>query len=331
MPVAVYKLRIRDTPGDDSAWQEARVVAASVAEALVQAQQRFGEDRVMAIAQDAVGEPLTGEDAEPAALAADGAPVVYADAIVARPPADALDPAARAQAFADAAAGHIDDVAFARDPVASAPMPWEGRWRPAVLLWIGVAAGIVAFAISLGVGNSGRDRFVTAAPTDAGASPGLPLDGTAPSGGVLAATGMRVRPRDDDEPRFGDMVGEAVASTDADLDPDTAEQVRSIGTAVGDLFARTSAENAPPPPMPPSPGIAPGPVSAPIPPPPPGALPPMPDASLPPLGGTPPVREAAMLRPFFVQVERAGQVQTLRVPAYDADHARAIITDLPDR
>src|SRR4029079_12402356 len=70
MTVAVYKLRIRADTGDDGHWQDARVVAASLAEALVQAQQRFGEDRVMAIAQDANGGVPTEADLAAAALEA---------------------------------------------------------------------------------------------------------------------------------------------------------------------------------------------------------------------------------------------------------------------
>ena len=135
MPVAVYKLRIRDTAGDDSAWQEARVVAASVAEALVQAQQRFGEERVMAVAQDAVGEPLDEEETA-AQAAADAASMATDETILARPP--------DSPAIVEAEMARSIDLAYvAAESQPREPMPWEGRWRPSVLVWIGIALGLL--------------------------------------------------------------------------------------------------------------------------------------------------------------------------------------------
>jgi hypothetical protein len=44
------------------------------------------------------------------------------------------------------------------------------------------------------------------------------------------------------------------------------------------------------------------------------------------------VREPAQLQPYFVEVRRGRRItETLRVMAYDADHARAIVSDLPER
>ena len=308
MPVAVYKLRIRDTAGDDSAWQEARVVAASVAEALVQAQQRFGEERVMAVAQDAVGEPL--DDDEIAAQAAAEADAPVDDAILARAP--------DSPAVTEAAMARSVELAYAAaESTPRAPMPWEGRWRPSVLVWIGIAAGLLFFLFWYQVGAPARERFVTAAPAAVEKASGLALDGDAPRGGVLAAAGVGgVRPRSNED-ALEAMVGETVAHLpdDTGMDEETADDVRTIGTLVGDMFARWPADQEPadPPPYRDS-EYAPEPLPS---------VPPeeMPLAS----------REASVLRPFYVEVERSGMVETLRVTAYDIDHARAIVSELPER
>jgi hypothetical protein len=315
MPVAVYKLRIRDRPGDDSAWQEARVVANGVAEALVQAQQRFGEEYVMAIEQD-TGEPATDAD-----IAAHDEPV-YADAIVARPVPGAV-PAVASMAH-DAHEptlalagdiGHFDDAATRE------PMPWEGRWRPSVLLWSGIVVGLVLFALWVQFGAEGRERFVTASSSPSTPASGLALDQPAPSGGVLAAAGLRVRP-DERGARGNEVVDEAVAewAEAADVDEETAGQVRDIGNLVGDMFTRYPTEPASPPDAPPYRASPDDDVAASMP----GGH-----------DGVPPAlatHEPSVLRPFFVEVERGdGSIETLRVTAYDADHARAIVTDLPER
>jgi hypothetical protein len=276
MPVAIYKLRIRDRPGDDSAWQEARVVAAGVAEALVQAQQRFGEEYVMGIEQD-TGEPVPEDEAADAAIDA---------------PAPAL-----------ALAG---DIGFHSGDAPREPMPWEGRWRPSVLVWTGVGAGVLLFALWVQFGESGRDRFVTASDAPVAPASGLALDHSAPTGGVLAATGLRVRPGQRGNAGM-EVVDEAVAefSEAADVDEDTANQVRDIGNLVGDMFSRYPDEPASPPDTPASPPDAPPPLST---------------------------NEPSVLRPFYVEVERGdGSVETLRVTASDAVHARAIVGGLPER
>jgi hypothetical protein len=190
-----------------------------------------------------------------------------------------------------------------------------------VLLWIGFALGVVLFALWFQLGTSGRDRFVTASATGSSSGPGLALDGSAPPGGVLAATGLRVRPG-----RAGDtasaIVDEAVAewSEAAELDDETAGQVRDIGNLVGDMFSRFPAEPESPPDAPPYRAAPEDEVAAAVP----GGF-----------DGAPPaleMPESSVLRPFYVEVERGdGSIETLRVTAYDADHARAIVTDLPER
>jgi hypothetical protein len=322
MSVAVYKLRIRDEAGDEARWQERRIVAPSLAEALVQAQQRFGEDRVMAIAQDTVGEAPTEADLAQAALAAPPTDVVVPEPlpdprIV---PADA-EPEARVDAML-AAAGEITYETVRE------PMPWEGRWRPANLLKIGVAAGLLAFAGWYAFGAPASQRFVTAAPAATGRANGLELGEVAPRGGVLAATGVPLH-RGDDPVVIGQAVGEAVADIVDDREDDDAyaisdedddvvddPAVRTIGAMVGDMFARGRDEDAPPRDDYPLRDARTGEiVGAPAP-------------SLPP----PPPREPSVLQPYFVGVDRGGGViETLRVPAYDADHARAIVSDLPER
>jgi hypothetical protein len=320
MTVAVYKLRIRDEAGDDGRWREARVVAASLAQALVQAQQRFGEDRVMAIAQDAAGEEPTDADLAAAALDAPVHAVVVPEPLpdpqIVHP--GALEPEARVDAIIAAA----DELPHA--PV-RAPMPWEGRWRPANLLRIGIAAGVVAFFAWYQFGAPAAQRFVTAAPAAAEKPAGLALGDAPPRGGVLAATGVPLR-RGDDAMAIGGIVGEAVADVvddedgaDAYADPQPVVDdptVRTIGTIVGDMFSRGS-DDAPPPPRDDAPYRYDRPaeiVGAPAP-----ALP-------------APPREPSVLREYFVGVDRGGGViETLRVPAYDADHARMIVSELPER
>jgi hypothetical protein len=309
MSVAVYKLRIRDEAGDDERWQEARVVAASLAEALVQAQQRFGEDRVMAVAQDTVGEAPTEDDL---AGTAHAVPEPLPDPQIVHGDADA-----RVDGYIAAA----DGIPY--EPMRE-PMPWEGHWRPANLLRGGIAAGLLAFVAWYQFGAPASQRFVTAAPQAAKTPDALALGEVAPRGGVLAATGTRLRPNDDDPAVIGEAVGEAVADVmdDDDNAPYAAsagdgddETVHAIGALVGDMFAR--APNEPPSPRDDFPlrdartGEI---VGAPAP-----ALP------------SPP-REPSVLQPYFVGVDRGGGVvETLRVPAYDADHARAIVSDLPER
>jgi hypothetical protein len=279
MPVAVYKLRIRERPGDDTAWREAHVAAGSAADALAQARQRFGEELVMAIGQD-VGEPE---------------------------PATEEGPAAHGPAPAIAGDAGLRDAA-----VACAPMPWEGRWRPSILVWSGVGAGMLMSLLWLQFGESGRERFVTSSTAPTTPASGLALDQPAPSGGVLAATGLRVRPgrADAADP---EAIDEAVAeiAEAADVDAETAGEIRDIGNLVGDMFARHRVEPAPPADAPPDGSVPQGEADAPPP---------------------PATREPSVLRPFFVEVERGdGSIETLRVNAYDADHARAIVSDLPER
>jgi len=321
MTVAVYKLRIRDEAGDDGHWQDARVVAASLAEALVQAQQRFGEDRVMAIAQDAAGEVPTEADLAAAALEAPAhaavVPEPLPDPQIVHP--EAPDPETRVDAII-AAADELPHVP------AREPMPWEGRWRPANLLRLGVAAGLVVFFAWYQFGAPASQRFVTAAPAAADKPAGLALGDAAPRGGVLAATGVPLR-RGDDALAIGGIVGEAVADVVGDEDgsdpyanqDEVADDptVRTIGTLVGDMFSRGSDDDAPPPPRDDAqyrydrPGEV---VGAPAP-----AMP-------------APPQEPSVLREFFVGVDRGGGViETLRVPAYDADHARMIVSELPER
>jgi hypothetical protein len=316
MPVAVYKLRIRERAGDDSEWHEARVVAASLAEALTQAQQRFGDELVLAIEQDHAAadvapEPIETEGpaaAEVLAQAVHVAPVepVHVEVLHAR---------------------HGFATATATGPMEAEPMPWEGRWRPSVLIWIGVFAGLVLFLAWLQFGATGRERFVTAAPAEATSSPGLPIDGVAPRGGVLAATGLSVRPGFATD-RIDEITDEAlarwpetqaamedIADDDAELEPDT---VRTIGTIVGDMFSRWPTDD-------PSKRTAD-----------PRVAPPLPDGVyIPPeaaVQAPPIVREPAQLQPYFVEVRRGRRItETLRVMAYDADHARAIVSDLPER
>jgi hypothetical protein len=126
MPVPAYTLRIRDRAGDDSHWQEEHIVAPSLADALAQARERFGEERVLAIAQDVDAEAIAG-DVEPAAIAvaAPVAPAVPEPRIV--PPHPGFG------AFATAGGPAL---------APRAPMPWEGRWRPSVLVWSGAIAGL---------------------------------------------------------------------------------------------------------------------------------------------------------------------------------------------
>ena len=313
MSVAVYKLRIRDDTGDDGQWQEARVVAASLAEALVQAQQRFGDERVMAIAQDEAGEPLTDADVLDAPI----------ELSVAEP--RIIHPPTRADAFVAAVAATEVPVDGVGEP--RAPMPWEGRWRPSVLLRIGAVAGLLLFALWYQFGTPARERFVTAAPAAAERGPGLALEDQAPRGGVLAATGLPVR-RGDDPVALGAMVGETVANWPRDEESPIDEQalgtddpaVRAIGTLVGEMFARGQDESdmADPPPYRDAQPYEPvGEAQS--------ALP----------TSTPYViasREPSVLRPFFVGVDRGGGVmETLRVSAYDADHARQIVASLPER
>jgi hypothetical protein len=307
MSVSVYKLRIRENAGDDTAWQEARVVAANVEEALVQAQQRFGVDRVLAIELDAAAESPPADDAHAPAVADAVVELADVEAALGEP----------------LLAHHVPAVpAYAAHVPRAEPMPWEGRWRPSVLLWIGVALGLIFFVVWLSVSGVGRERFVTAAPT---APPGedapLPMDATAPRGGVLAATGATIvpgLPRSAEGYPLGEAaeewpeespeaIAESAMSTDHELD----EDVQAIGRLVGEMFAGDDA------------GAEARAQEAPV-------VPParsyeyrVPQAATPP---------PAELRAFFVEVLRPGNVvETLRVTAYDADHARAIVTDLPER
>jgi hypothetical protein len=324
MSVSVYKLRIRENAGDDTAWQEARVVAANVEEALVQAQQRFGVDRVLAIELDAAAESPPADDAHAPAVVAAMVEDAHAVPVPAHVAADAVVELADVEAALGEPllAHHVPAVpAYAAHVPRAEPMPWEGRWRPSVLLWIGVALGLIFFVVWLSVSGVGRERFVTAAPT---APPGedapLPMDATAPRGGVLAATGATIvpgLPRSAEGYPLGEAaeewpeespeaIAESAMSTDHELD----EDVQAIGRLVGEMFAGDdpAAEAR---------------AQAPV-------VPParsyeyrMPQAATPP---------PAELRAFFVEVLRPGNVvETLRVTAYDADHARAIVTDLPER
>jgi hypothetical protein len=322
MPVAAYTLRIRDEAGDDTRWQETRVVAASLAQALVKAQQRFGVERVMAVAQDVVGEPLTeAEHAE--AREAPVVPEPIPDPQIVHAHDATFDPDSRADAIVAAV------VEAGPPPPPRAPMPWEGRWRPSNLIWLGIAAGLVAFFFWYQLGGPPRDRFVTAEPATAHANPGLALGDAAPRGGVLAASGVRLR-RGEDTAAMAEMVGESMAAVSGEDEVDPSAQdgddgldddVRTIGTLVGDMFSRWPDEEADAPADAPPYRVA------------------QPDdvvgAPMPALPEPPPTiasREASVLRPFFVGVDRGGGIiETLRVPAYDADHARAIVADLPER
>ena len=322
MPVAVYKLRIRERADDDSAWHEARVVAASLPEALVQAEQRFGEEMILAIEQDA-----GATDAEATVDSAH-------DAIVLPPvrPEPLPEPALTFHADRPMSPDALPaDTPLVFERVAE-PMPWEGRWRPSVLLWIGGIAGLVLMTLWLNFGQPARDRFVTAKPGATPTAPGLELGGQPPPGGVLAATGVDLRSGQGDG-TLGTMVGQTVAQWprddesgdpvmdgDAPIDEDT---VRDIGTIVGDMFARWPRESQPdaPPyrPVPdyeePAPSVE-DPYDD-------GRL-----ASLPPTSvGT---RESGGLRPFYVEVLRSDNVtETLQVSAYDADHARQLVASQP--
>jgi hypothetical protein len=313
MPVPAFTLRIRDRAGDDSHWQEEHVVAPTLADALAQARERFGEERVLAIAQDLddAGSEAHGEPADVAAVA----PVelsVPEPRIVHAP-----------SAFADYAAAAGAPYAMAR-----APMPWEGRWRPSVLVWSGAIAGLLLFAAWYQFGTPARDRFVTAAPVTADRAPGLALDGDAPRGGVLAATGLPVR-RADGSVDLGTVVGEAAASLPRDEDDDEDSvadegdyapddpEVRAIGTLVGELFSRMpdEADEADAPPYRTAQ---------------PREIVGEPQAALPP--PTIAAREPSVLQAYYVGVDRGGGImETLRVSAYDADHARQIVAQLPER
>jgi hypothetical protein len=343
MSVAVYKLRIRERPGDDSDWHEARVVAATLAEALVQAQQRFGDDRVLAIEQDATA--VADDEIEEEATVGPDAAAAMAELLSAAPIVSAAP--ARIDAVAHVASapstGAAPGLAYATPHGAdyaassSGPFPWEGRWRPSVLLWIGAIAGLVAFALWYQFGASGRERFVTAAPAESAPATGLPIEGSAPPGGVLAATGLPIQPGLP-EARLGASVGdplqrwpeaqaamEDITDEDDEVDPRT---VRTIGTLVGDMFSRWPtddpskrvSDDAPASWPPQDDGYAP-----------PRAALPEPMPRMPPPPPPPPVR-GSELRPYYVEVRRSGNVtETLRVTAYDADHARAIVMDLPER
>jgi hypothetical protein len=308
MPVPAYTLRIRDRAGDDSHWQEEHIVAPSLADALAQARERFGEERVLAIAQDVDAEAIAGE-VEPAAIAvaAPVAPAVPEPRIV--PPHPGFG------AFATAGGPAL---------APRAPMPWEGRWRPSVLVWSGALAGLFLFAAWYQFGAPARERFVTAAPVTAERAPGLAIDGEAPRGGVLAATGLPVR-RGDGSVDLGTVVGGATANPPEDDEESGADdggyvpddpQVRAIGELVGELFSRApdEADEADAPPY----------RSAQ-----PREYVGEPRSALPP---TIAAREPSVLQPFYVGVDRGGGVmETLRVTAYDADHARQIVADLPER
>ena len=331
MPEAVYKLRIRDDTGGDGQWQEARVVAGSLAEALVQAQQRFGDDRVMAIEQDAAGEPPTDADLvvapdapgdEVAGTAPDIEDVPFELSV---PEPRIVHPPPRAEVFVAAVATSDalgDDTITAREP-----MPWEGRWRPSVLLRIGAVAGLVLFAAWYQFGAPSREQFVTAAPASTDRAQGLALEDQAPRGGVLAATGLPVR-RGDDTVALGTVVGEAISHFPRDEESPIDEQalgtddpaIRAIGTLVGEMFSRMPDESdmADPPPYRNAQSYEPvGDAQASVP------------ASSPYVIAS---REPSVLRPFFVGVDRGGGVmETLRVSAYDADHARQIVASLPER
>jgi hypothetical protein len=306
MTVAVYKLRIRERPDDDSAWHEARVVAASLPEALVQAQQRFGEELILAIEQDATA---AAHDAD-AEDDVDGGVVADAE------PAN--------EQFAAPVAMASPGLTYER-----APMPWEGRWRPSVLLWTGAGIGLLLMVLWINFGEPARNRFVTAKPGVAAEKGGLALDETAPAGGVLAAAGLDLRRGSSDGALAsmvdqtvgawaGDDEGDPVLDGDAPVDQAT---VRNIGTIVGDMFARwphdaepESPPNQPAQPYPEEPSaVAPDD----------GRL-----AALPPPTLAAP--EPSALRPFYVEVLRSGNItETLRVTAYDADHARALVADQP--
>jgi len=313
MPLPAFTLRIRDRAGDDSHWQEEHLVAASLADALAQARERFGEERVLAIAQDVED----GSDADPG----EATPVATAAAPVALSvPEPRIVHAHAPSEFAGfAAAAGGPDVAM------RAPMPWEGRWRPSVLVWAGAIAGLLLFAAWYVFGTPTRERFVTAEPVAPDSAPGLAIDGDAPSGGVLAATGLPVR-RGDGSVDLGTVVGEAAArlpaeddesgASDGDYMPDDPE-VRAIGTLVGELFSRMpdDGDEADAPPY----------RSAQ-----PREYVGEPRSALPP--PTIAAREPSVLQPYYVGVDRGGGImETLRVTAYDADHAREIVAQLPGR
>jgi hypothetical protein len=125
---------------------------------------------------------------------------------------------------------------------------------------------------------------------------------------------------------LGTVVGEAAASLPRDEDESGAgdddyapddPQVRAIGELVGELFSHVpdEADEADAPPYrtaQPYESVG------------------EPRASLPP--PTIAAREPSVLQPFYVGVDRGGGImETLRVPAYDADHARMIVSELPER
>jgi hypothetical protein len=312
MPESTYTLRIRDRAGDDSHWQEAHIVAPTLADALAQAREQFGDERVLAIAQDVDVDEGNRTSAEEIAPVVAAAPVVLAI-----PEPRIIHAPSTFAAFATAGPGaHAGP---------RAPMPWEGRWRPSVLLWTGAIAGLLLFAAWYQFGAPTREKFVTAAPASADRATGLALDGDAPRGGVLAATGLPVQ-RGDGSVDLGTFVGEAAehvpqddegpGDSEGDYIPDDPE-VRAIGTLVGELFSR-GADEADDADAPPYRNAQPRDIVGE----PQSALPPPAIAS----------REPSVLQPYYVGVDRGGGVmETLRVTAYDADHARQIVADLPER
>ena len=103
---------------------------------------------------------------------------------------------------------------------------------------------------------------------------------------------------------------------DGDYAPDDPD-VRAIGTLVGELFSRMpdEADGADAPPYRTAQ---------------PREMVGEPQAALPP--PTIAAREPSVLQAYYVGVDRGGGImETLRVSAYDADHARQIVAQLPER
>ena len=351
MTVAVYTLRIRET-ADDADGTEVRIVAASLTEAVARAEMRFGPGRIVSIEQAET--PPTDEEAAAAARGDDAdsevdpvpaTPIIADDFIVAQAPEtlgepradepvamhDPLRDAEAALAYVHPAAtdsprpplpAHVEDAGD--DPAAAltfetvdddTPAALEGRWRPTVLLWGGAIAGLVAFTLWLNFGTHPRERFITAHADAPLAQSGLAIEGEAPAGGVLQATGVSLRPgRADDD--IGAMVGQGVTNLpgeesgsgeityEGDVDDDTVE---TIGTVVGEIFSRWPDDApAPPPPQEPQPAWPREQARAPLP-------------------------EPALLQRWYIEVQRADRVtETLSVNATSAEHARAMVYDRPD-
>lgn len=340
MTVSVYTLRIREEP-DDTEGTEVRIVAASLTEAVVRAEMRFGASRILGVEQ--VETPPEGAAGDTGADVP-AAPIEDADFIVAQAPeplpgvADDAPPDARAAAAAlayvhppasDARAPAAfvadDDPAVRPDfppPQDDAAIdPFEGRWRPAVLLGAGALVGLFAFVAWANFGAAPRDRFITADAPVASTQPGLPIEGEAPPGGVIQAAGVSLRPGRAGED-LGEVVGQVVSHfpdeergsaeivyDDGDIDDGAVE---AIGAAVGEIFSQwPQDEPAPAPPVlhPPREPTWPRGEPQPMPPPPP----------------------AALLQRWYIEVQRADRVtETLSVNATSAEHARAMVYDRPD-